>query len=112
LKDSSKPIAIVPGDFISRDDKRLFEFVDTLRLSIKARVVAEQARGVSLSDIVVQVREMTKLAEQEAQDPKPFPAHAFRAISRQAVAWCIEAYKPDAFIEDVQLSHQPSRGSP
>jgi len=112
LKDSPKPIATVPGDFISRDDERLFEFVDTLRLSIRARVAVEQTRGLSLSDIVAQVREMTKLAEQEAQDPKPFSAHAFRAISRQAIAWCIEAYQPAAFIEDVQLSHQPSRGSP
>lgn len=109
LKDSPKPIAIVPGDFISRDDKRLVEFVDTLRLSIKARVAVEQARGLSLADIVVQVREMTKLAEEETGDPKPFSAHAFRAISRQAVAWCMEAYQPAPIVEDVQLS-QPSRG--
>jgi hypothetical protein len=112
LKDSPRPIAGVPGDFIARDDERLFEFVDTLRLSIKARVAAEQLGGLSLSDIVAEVREMTKLAEQEAKDTKPFSPHGFRAISRQAVAWCIEAYQPDAFIEDVQLSHQPSRGLP
>ena len=104
MKDSPRPIAGAAGDFISRDDKRLFEFVDTLRLSIKARVAVEQARGLSLSDIVVQVREMTKLAEQEAPEPKPFSSHAFRAISRQAIAWCIEAYRPTAFIEEQNLS--------
>ena len=100
-------------------------------------MAAEQLRGLSLSDIVAQAREMTKLAEQEAKDPKPFSPHGFRAISRQAVAWCIEAYQPAAFSEEkdlsadlseltsppvlaptgsspnvIQLSHQPSRGSP
>ncbi len=104
MKDSPSPIAGVAGDFISRDDERLFEFVDTLRLSIKARVAVEQLRGLSLSEIVVQVREMARLAEQEVQDPKPFSSHAFRAISRQAVAWCIEAYQPAVFIEEEGLS--------
>jgi hypothetical protein len=103
LKDSRKPIAGVPGDFIARDDERLFEFVDALRVSIKAKVAAEQLRGLSLSDIVAQVREMTKLAEREAQEPKPFTSHGFRAISRQAVAWCMEAYQPRAFIEERDL---------
>jgi hypothetical protein len=104
LKDSPKPLPGVPGDFSSRADERLFEFVNTLRVSIKARVAAEQLRGLSLSAIVLQVREMTKLAEQEAQEPKPFSTHGFRAISRQAVAWCMEAYHPPAFVEARDLS--------
>lgn len=99
MKDFPKPIAGTPGDFISRDDERLLEFVDTLRVSVKARVAAEQLRGLSLFEIVGQVREMTKLAEVETPDPKPFSSSGFRAISKQAVAWCIEAYQPAAFIE-------------
>jgi hypothetical protein len=138
LKDSPKPIAGVRDDFISRDDERLFEFVDTLRGSVKARVASEQLRGLSLSEIVGQVREMARLAEEEAQDPKPFSPSGFRAISKQAVAWCIEAYQPAVFIEEqteltalreppspaapgpasaalsldrFSISHQPTRGS-
>lgn len=113
MKDFPKPIAGIPGDFISRDDERLFEFVDTLRASIKARVAAEQLRGLSLSEIVVQVREMTKLAEQGARDPKPFSSSGFRAVSKQAVAWCIEAYQPAAFIEkqaDSAILREPTPG--
>ena len=90
----------MPRDFISREDERLFEFVERLRDSVKAKVAAEQLRGLSLSEIVGQVREMTKVAEQETKDPKPFSASVFRAISKQAVAWCIEAYKPAAFVEE------------
>ena len=137
MKDFPKPVAGVAGDFIAQDDDRLFEFVDTLRASVVARVAAEQLRGLSLSDIVGQVREMTRLAEQEARDPKPFSSSGFRAISKQAVAWCIEAYQPAAFVEDAtelapvkdppsrishassvvsldrfSKSHQPTRGLP
>ena len=100
MQDFPIPIAGLPGDFISHDDERLFAFVDALRVSVKARVAAEQLRGLSLSEIVVEVREMARLAGQEAQHPKPFSAHAFRAIARQAVAWCIEAYQPPVFIEE------------
>ena len=94
LKDYSIPIAGLAGDFVSRDDEGLFAFIDTLRVSVKAKVVAEQRRGLSLSEIVVQVREMVRLAEESAHDPKAFPPHTIRAISRQAVAWCVEAYRP------------------
>ena len=103
MKDSPRPIAGGPGDLIARDDERLFEFVDTLRLSIKARVAAEQPRGLALSEVVAQVREMTRLAEQDAQAPKPFSSAGFRAIERQAIAWCIEAYQPAVFIEEQRL---------
>jgi hypothetical protein len=94
MKDS--PIAIVglPGDFVSRDDEDLFSFINTLRLSVKAKVVEEQQHGLSLAEIVVHAREMVRLAEQDAQQSKHFSSHAFRAISRQAVAWCVETYQP------------------
>ena len=104
LKDSPIAIAGVPGDFISLDDERLFAFVNALRLSVKEKVAAEQLRGTSLSEIVVEVREMARLAEQGAQDPKPFSAHAFRAIARQAVAWCIEAYQPPVIMDEQEVS--------
>jgi hypothetical protein len=94
MKDS--PIAIVglPGDFVSRDDEDLFSFVNTLRLSVKAKVAEEQQHGLSLAEIVVHVREMVRVAEEDAHQSKSFSSHAFRAISRQAVAWCIESYQP------------------
>jgi hypothetical protein len=93
MKDS--PIAIVglPGEFVSQDDEDLFSYINTLRLSVKAKVAEEQQHGLSLAEIVVHVREMVRLAEQDGRS-KAFPSHAFRAISRQAVAWCIESYQP------------------
>lgn len=94
MKDSPIPIAGLPSDFVSRDDEDLFSFINTLRLSVKAKVLEEQQHGLSLAEIVVHVREMVRLAEQDALQSKPFPSHAFRAISRQAVAWCVETYQP------------------
>jgi hypothetical protein len=108
MRDSPIAIAGVLGDFISPDDEALFSFVSALRLSVREKVAAEQLRGSSLSEIVDQVREMTRLAEQQAECPKPFSPYAFRAISRQSLAWCIEAYHPPAFIEerDVSADHE------
>jgi hypothetical protein len=102
------PIATagVPDAFVSQEDENLFAYINTLRLSVKAKVEAEQQRGLSLSEIVVQVREMVRLAEEDAQRPKPFPSRAFRAISRQALAWCVEAYRPVAFTAGDRLSLQ------
>ena len=94
MKDSPIAIAGLPGDFVSQDDEDLFSFINTLRLSVKAKVAEEQQHGLSLAEIVVHVREMVRLAEQDAQKAKHFPPHAFRAISRQAVAWCVESYQP------------------
>lgn len=94
MKDAPIAIAGLPDDFVSQDDAGLFAFINTLRVSVKAKVAAEQQRGVSLSDIVIQVREMVRLAEEEARQTKPFPLAAFPAISRQAIAWCVEAYRP------------------
>jgi hypothetical protein len=94
MKDSSIAIAGLPDDFVSQDDEGLFAFISTLRVSVRAKVAAEQQRGRPLSEIVAQVREMVRVAQDEAQHPKPFSARALRAISKQAVAWCVEAYEP------------------
>lgn len=106
MKDHPIPIAGLPGDFVSKDDEGIFAFVNTLRLSVKAKVAAEQQRGLTLAEIVVQVREMVRIAEAEAQHPTAIPASAFRAISRQAVAWCVEAFRPAAFATENDVSHQ------
>jgi hypothetical protein len=94
MKTSSIAIAGLPEDFVSQDDEGLFAFISSLRVAVRAKVAAEQQRGRSLSEIVTQVREMVRLAEEEAQHPKPFSPRALRAISKQAVAWCVEAYEP------------------
>ena len=100
------PAAGPREDFVSQEDEGLFAYINTLRLSVKERVAAEQQRGLSLSEIVVQVREMVRVAEEDAQRPKPFPSRAFRAISREALAWCVEAYRPVAFTAGDELSLQ------
>src|SRR4026208_1614963 len=98
------PTAGPPEDFVSQEDEGLFAYINTLRLSVKERVVAEQQRGLSLSEIVVQVREMVRVAEEDSQRPKPFPSRAFRAVSRCALAGCVEAYRPVAFTAGDELS--------
>ena len=97
MPDSPVPIVPFPGDFIASDDERLFAFIDSLRKSVSANVAAGQRRGLSLSEIVVEVREMVRFAEEDPDLPTPFPKHAAKAISRQAVSWCIEAYQPLVF---------------
>ncbi len=108
------PISGSSDDLISRDDQGLFAFVDTLRASVRAKVAAEQQRGLSLSEIVVEVREMVRLAQEDADHPLPFPSRAFRAISRQAIAWCVEAYQPIVNTAGAELPAPPNhrdRGS-
>jgi hypothetical protein len=83
-----------------------------MHLSVKAKVVAEQQRGLPLSEIVVQVREMVRLAEEDRHQPKRFPPRAFRAISRQAVAWCIEAYQPLVLTGGNHVSSRPNEADP
>jgi hypothetical protein len=94
MKDSPVSVVGLPGDLVSQDDVDLFSFINTLRLSVKAKVAEEQQQGLSLAEIVVHVREMVRVAEEDAQQSRHFPSHAFRAISRQAVAWCVESYQP------------------
>lgn len=108
MKDSSIPIAGLPDDFVAPDDEELFAFVNTLRVSVKARVAAEQQRGVALSEIVVQVREMVRIAEEKADHSKAFPSGAFPAILRQAVAWCVEEYRPPVVADAKDLSATPN----
>ncbi|HYU54170.1 MAG TPA: hypothetical protein VEK37_14560 [Gemmatimonadaceae bacterium] len=95
MKKSPIGIARLSDTFGSRDDPSLLAFINALRESVRARVVAEQRRGLPLAEIVVHVREMVRLTEEANRDSKP-SALAFRSITRQAVAWCLEAYRPPA----------------
>jgi len=101
-----------PAPIVAPEEQDLFVFIDRLRLSVRARVAAEQNRGLSLSEIVVQVREMVRLAEVDPHEPNRFPSRAFRAIARQAVAWCIESYRPLVFAERARLPELPVRREP
>ena len=106
MKDS---IAGSADDLVSRDDEGLFAFINTLRASVRAKVAAEQQRGLSLSEIVVEVREMVRLAKTDPRHPLPFPSHTLRAISRQAVAWCVEAYRPIVVTAGADFSAPPNQ---
>jgi hypothetical protein len=110
MKDS--PTAGLPDRHVSKGDEGLVAFISAMQLSVKAKVVAEQHRGLSLSEIVVQVREMVRLAEEDPHQPKRFPARTFRGISRQAVAWCIEAYQPLVLTGGIDISSRPKAGEP
>jgi len=94
MKHSPTAVAGLPDDFVSKDDAGLFAFISTLRVNVKAKVAADQQRGLPLSEIVDQVREMVRVAGETAPHPKPFPPSALPAITRQAIAWCVEAYRP------------------
>ena len=97
MPDSQVPIPPFAGDFTASDDDRLFAYIESLRKSVTAKVTAGQRRGLSLSEIVIEVREMVRFAEEDPHLPTPVSAPASKAISRQAVAWCIEAYQPLVF---------------
>jgi hypothetical protein len=97
MEDFPNAVAGIPDDLVSPDDEGLFAFIRTLRVAVKEKVAAEQQRGRPLSEIVPQIREMVRAAAEAAPRPKPFPSHAHKAISRQAVAWCVEAYRPHFF---------------
>ena len=94
--DIQVPIDTSYGDFITPDDEGLFELIKSLRRSVREKVATGQERGLSLAEIVVEVREMVRFAEEDPGLPMPVSAQAARAISRQAVAWCVEAYQPGA----------------
>ena len=97
MKHSSIAAPGLPGDSAHPDDEGLFAYINTMRLSVKAKVASEQERGMSLSEIVVQVRTMVRLAEEDRNHLEHIPLFAFRAVSRQALAWCVEAYQPLLF---------------
>lgn len=97
MNDSPIVTAGLPDHPVAPHDEGLLAFTNTLRLSVRAKVAADQNRGLSLSEIVVQVREMVRLAEEDPHHPNRFPARAFRVMSRQAVGWCVESYRPLVF---------------
>ncbi|HJQ10410.1 MAG TPA: hypothetical protein VJ840_05195 [Gemmatimonadaceae bacterium] len=78
----------------SPDDPTLLEFVSELRRSVKGMVLAERRRGVPLAQIVAHVQEMVRREEENTHPATPNSSLAFRAISKCAVAWCIDAYLP------------------
>ncbi|PYO07145.1 MAG: hypothetical protein DMD30_11690 [Gemmatimonadetes bacterium] len=96
MEKSPRGIARLPDKFGGPDDASLFAFINALRLSVRAKVVAEQRRGLPLAEIVILVREMVRLTEEATSHSRPTGSLAFRSISRQAVAWCLEAYRPPA----------------
>ena len=112
MNDPPVPTPGPPAPFVDADEHDLFAFTDRLRLSVRAKVAAEQDRGLSLSEIVVQVREMVRQAEIDPHEPNRFPSRAFRAIARQAVAWCIESYRPLAFAARAHTPEHPLRRGP
>lgn len=80
---------------VSPHDITVLEYVSALRASVRSSVLAERRRGVPLAEIVAHVREMVRLREESMHpdDAESSPL-AFRAISKCAVGWCIDAYLP------------------
>jgi hypothetical protein len=111
MNDLPIPALEPPVPFVAPDENELFAFIDRLRLSVRAKVVAEQDRGLSLSEIVIQVREMVRLAELDPHENR-FSSRAFRAIARQAVGWCIESYRPLVFVDRPRAPEHPLRRDP
>jgi hypothetical protein len=101
-----------PDHVVAPDDEGLFAYTNTLRRSVTAKVAAEQSRGLSLSEIVVQVREMVRVAEEDARPRTLISARAFREVSRQAVAWCVESYRPLVFAAGNNLSEARDQREP
>jgi hypothetical protein len=106
IDDSRRP------DALGADDDAVFSFINSLRLSVRARVATEQQRGLPLSEIVIQVREMVRVANEDAVCPQPLPSRLFRAVSRQALAWCVEAYQPLVFTAGNGFTHGPNTSEP
>jgi hypothetical protein len=83
----------IPRRIVSRDGLGLFAFIRTLRLAVRAKVAADQSSGLALAEIVVHVREMVSRSEDAASHSGPRPSPEFRAIAKQAEAWCLEAFQ-------------------
>ena len=112
MNDLPVPTLGPPVPFVAADEHELFAFTERLQLSVRAKVAAEQDRGLSLSEIVVQVREMVRQAEVDPHEPNRFPSSAFRAIARQAVAWCVESYRPLVFAARARPPEHPVHRDP
>ena len=92
---------------VSPSDPTLLAFVSSLRLSVRSTVIAERRRGVPLAEIVIHVREMVRAKEAAADPCTPGSSLAFRAISKCAVGWCIDAYLPPVAV--LSRDHFPLR---
>ena len=92
---------------VSPHDLARLEYVNALRRSVRATVLAERRRGVPLSQIVVHVREMVRLKEEATTPATETSSQSFRAISKCAVGWCIDAYLPP--LADVHSDRFPLR---
>jgi hypothetical protein len=88
-----RSIPEIPHRLVSRDGLGLFAFIRTLRLAVRAKVAADQIRGLGFAEIVVRVREMVSRSEDAASHSGPRPSPEFRAIVKQAEAWCLEAFQ-------------------
>lgn len=112
MNDLPIPAQGPPVSLAAAHEQDLFAYTDSLRVSVRAKVLADQVHGLSLSEIVVQVREMVRLAESDPHQLNRFPSRAFRAIARQAVAWCIESYQPLVFSARAARKENPARHDP
>lgn len=112
MNDLPIPALGPPVSFAVAHEQDLFAYTDSLRVSVRAKVLADQVHGLSLSEIVVQVREMVRLAESDPHQLNRFPSRAFRAIARQAVAWCIESYQPLVFSARASRKENPAHRDP
>ncbi|HTD84226.1 MAG TPA: hypothetical protein VK648_10595 [Gemmatimonadaceae bacterium] len=94
MKKLPNSIPALPHRFLAPNDTSLFAFVGALRLAVRAKVKDEQRLGVSFAEIVIHVREMVRDSEETAGHSSDHVSPTFRSISRQAVRWCLEAYRP------------------
>jgi hypothetical protein len=94
MKKPPNGITGLPRRLVSREDTTLFAFVRTLRLAVRARVAADQKRGLAFAAIAIRVREMVSRAEDAGSHSHPRPSPEFVAILKRAEAWCLEAYQP------------------
>ena len=93
MKQLPNSIPALPHRVVSRDaGGGIFAFIRTLRLAVRATVLAEQSDGVPFAEIVIHVRAMVSRSENAAGQSGDRPSAEFRAIAKQADAWCVEAY--------------------
>ena len=107
MKRSLPAISRPTVGLISTDETSLFTFIRSLRLSIRAKVAAEQSRGIALAEIASQVREMVQVTDEAANHSASYASPAFRSISRQAEGWCLEAYRDARGDKEVPTDRYP-----
>ncbi|HST07914.1 MAG TPA: hypothetical protein VLJ83_07060 [Gemmatimonadaceae bacterium] len=94
MKKSIRVSARRPKKVISPDNPTLLEFLSALRRSVQATVITERRSGVPLAEIVAHVRELVRVREEATNPTTAVTSVAFRAISKCAVGWCVDAYLP------------------